>query len=302
MQNYLQQIVSILESKDPLHAKKIRKNIQSFTNQDTERANKFFNKYIQLLKQQGNDIHYGMECYLKMIADINYEQIQFVRTGEYSSKSFDEVNQRVYNNPNVMEYYMHGLLLSQFLWSHHYKMLSFFIDSFSKFNKNTKNYLEIGGGHGLYIAEAINILENDVCFDLVDISPTAVEISKSFINKPKIRYIVQDVLTFPLDQTYDFITMGEILEHLEDPAALLSKAKELLSDDGHIFMTTPTNAPTIDHIYLFHNIQEIENMIDQAGLEVVKFINFYAEDVPKEKAERLKITELYGAFLKIKHT
>ena len=300
MQNHLQEVLIPIESKNPLHAKKVRKNAQLFTDQDVKKANLFLNKYIQLLDHKGRDIDYGIECYLKMVADINYEQIQFVRTGQYSSKSFHEVNERVYNNPDVMEYYMFGLLLSQFLWHHHYKMLSFFINTFPEFGNNVRTYLEIGGGHGLYASEAIDMLGDDVCFDVVDISPTAIELSKRFINNPKIRYIQQDIFTFSADQAYDFITMGEILEHLEDPVALLSKAKELLTDRGHIFMTTPTNAPTIDHIYLFRNIREIEDVIGRAGLEVVKFINFYAEDVPKEKAEKLKTTELYGAFLKIK--
>ena len=92
--------------------------------------------------------------------------------------------------------------------------------------------------------------------------------------------------------------MGEVLEHVEDPVALLTRLRTLLNDNGIIFITAPTNSPAIDHIYLFRNAQEIREVIGKANLTIVEDIGIYVEDVSIEVAEKLKITLMYGAFLK----
>jgi len=88
-----------------------------------------------------------------------------------------------------------------------------------------------------------------------------------------------------------------VLEHVEDPLKLLIRLHGLLSNQGHLFITAPTNAPAIDHIYLFRNVGEIRDVIRAAGLEIVDEISLCAEDVSLEKAETLNLTVLYGAFL-----
>jgi 2-polyprenyl-3-methyl-5-hydroxy-6-metoxy-1,4-benzoquinol methylase len=100
---------------------------------------------------------------------------------------------------------------------------------------------------------------------------------------------------------YDFITMGEVLEHVEDPVKLLSRLKDFLTDDGIAFITTPTNAPAIDHISLFESVQEIRTIIHKAGFDIVSERSFPSEDVTPEEADNLKIAILYGAFLKRTH-
>lgn len=290
-------IVEQISSKNHLHGKKIIKNQSKFDNDYFIRANHFLNKYSNLLRAENKTIDYSIDCYLQMIADVNYESVQFLKTGEYSSKSFDEVNQRVYNNPEVMEYYMHGLLLSQFLWTHHYDILLYFNKRISENSKNINSYLEVGGGHGLYISEAINIIGNNSIYDLVDISKSSIEIAKKLINNDKVNYILSDVFEFFPEHQYDFITMGEVLEHVENPVTLLKKLHSLLSDDGELFITTPTNAPAIDHIYLFKNADDIRKVITEAGFKIEKEQCIYSEDMPAEKAEKYKISMMYAGML-----
>lgn len=299
MDDILHQIISKIAVLNPLHGKKLKKLISN--NSDTEyfnKANLFLDKYTDYLKSQNKDIDYGINCYLKFTATITYEQIRFFETGEYSSKSFDDVNKNVYSNPEIMEYYMIGLLLTQVLWKQHYNMYSFFVDSFPKYNDNVSSYLEVGGGHGLFISEAINIMNNDnVDYHLIDVSKTSIEISKSFLNNDNINYIIGDMLEFDPEIKFDFITMGEVLEHVEQPLELLLKLKSILNENGRIFITTPTNAPAMDHIYLFRNDDEIRNLIGSAGLNIIEEKMVYTENVSKEKIEELKITGMYGAFL-----
>lgn len=300
MNEGLKNIIEKIQSGDPMHAKKLRRNLKSLDEGHLAKCDSFILKYDRYLKSIDKNLDYGIECYLKMIADFMYEQLRFMETGKYSSTSFDEVNKRVYNNPEVMGYFMNGLLLSQVLWKHHHQIFSFFADNFPRYNGNAKTYLEIGGGHGLFISEAIEKLGSKTEFNLLDISPTSLEVSRKFIGEHPVNYILKDVFEFESTEKFDFITMGEVLEHVEDPVALIVKLRNLIADNGTIFMTTPTNAPSIDHIYLFTNAAEIRTIIDKAGLEIVDEISVYAEDIPEEKAIELKVTMMYGCFLKKK--
>jgi 2-polyprenyl-3-methyl-5-hydroxy-6-metoxy-1,4-benzoquinol methylase len=298
--NLMEYIVEQISVKNELHSKKVIKNLSKFDSDYFSRANDFMKRYVKLLQNEDKSLDYSIDCYLQMIADVNYESVQFLRTGEYTSKSFDEVNQRVYNNPQVMEYYMHGLLLSQFLWSHHYDILLYFNKVIKENSANINHYLEVGGGHGLYISEAINIIGDRARYDLVDISKSSIEIAKKMISDDKVNYILLDVFKYFPEHKYDFITMGEVLEHVEDPVGLLKKLHSLLSGDGKLFITTPTNAPAIDHIYLFKNADDIRNVISDAGFDIENEQCIYSEDMPKEKAEKFKISMMYAAIIKPK--
>ena len=88
-----------------------------------------------------------------------------------------------------------------------------------------------------------------------------------------------------------------MLEHVEKPVALLKKIRSLLKPNGVLFLTTPANAPAIDHIYLFRNAEEIREVIYEGGFNIEKEITKFVEDVSPEMAEKLKITLMYGALL-----
>lgn len=300
MIQHTQYILEKIEILNPVHAKKLKKNISLFDEDFYKLANDFYQKYIALLKLENKTLDYAIDCYLNMIADMYIETVDFHRTGKYSSSTFEEVNRRVYANPNVMEYYMHGIIMSQFLWKHHYDLFSYFIKTLPGYIEKTKSYLEIGAGHGLYLSKALEILHSDTSFTVVDISQTSIDVAQKFTADNRVTFNVKDVFDFNNEAKFDFITMGEVLEHVESPSKLLSKLNDLLSDDGTIFITTPTNAPTIDHIYLFNTIKEIQDLIKLAGFQIESEIFLLSEDVSMEKAEKLKVCILYGAFLKKK--
>lgn len=296
-QTLLEYTIDTITTINPLHGKKLKKNIRKADEAYLRKAALFLNKYAHLLENKNKTIDYAIECYLQMLADINYESVQFMQTGEYSSKSFDEVNKRVYANPAIMEYYMHGLLLSQFLWTHHYDILTYFSRVLSKYSNNVSRYLEVGGGHGLYISEAITHLGTNVTFDLVDISQSSLDLSRLMINNNAVSFILENIFEYYPNAKYDFITMGEVLEHVEDPVMLLRKIYSLLNDRGKVFITTPTNAPTIDHIYLFKNIHDIRNVIIESEFNIEEEFSIYSEDLPPELAEKYKISMMYACIL-----
>ncbi|PKP20996.1 MAG: hypothetical protein CVU05_07810 [Bacteroidetes bacterium HGW-Bacteroidetes-21] len=302
MNNLIQHIFEKIEELSPIHAKKLKKNLAGFDDLYYERANAFLHKYNQFLMKNDKTMDYAIDCYLKMNADMLAETIDFAHTGKYSSSKFEEVNKRVYANPETMAYYMHGLLLSQFLWKHHYQVYDYYINTLPTYATQVKNYLEIGAGHGLFISKAIEILDPQTRFTVVDVSPTSIDLAKNFIEEGRIHFILSDILDFSEESCYDFVSMGEVLEHVEEPLQLLEKIRIMLTPEGTVFVTTPTNAPSIDHIYLFRNVKEIQALIHEAGFEIVSEQHFLTEDVSLERAEKLNVSIMYGAFLKKRKT
>ncbi len=297
MQTLLESIVESISSRNSLHSKKIKKNLQLFDDAYYKCADRFLKKYQTLLQNENKTMDYAIDCYLQMVADINYETVQFMQTGAYTSKTFEEVNQRVYNNPAVMEYYVHGILMSQFLWAQHYHILLFFNEIITENRNKVGRYLEVGGGHGLYASEAMEIIGDKAGYDLVDISQSSIELAKKMIGNGRFTYTLSNIFDYQPGVKYDFITMGEVLEHVESPVELLKKLHTLLSDNGKLFITAPTNAPTIDHIYLFNNADDIREVISSAGFDIEKEFSVYAEDVPADVAEKYKVAMMYAGVL-----
>jgi len=49
-----------------------------------------------------------------------------------------------------------------------------------------------------------------------------------------------DFIEFDSDRLWDVIIMGDVLEHVSDPGQALKKAGEMLSDDGALWISTPS--------------------------------------------------------------
>jgi len=277
---------------------KLRAHVNSMDPVFHERAEDFFNRYDRFIVSTGRTLDFGIECFLELRESMLEESLHFMRTGEYSSKSFAEVNERVYSNPKTMQFHMHGLVLAQFLWPDQYVRFSFFSDNLPAYGPAIRRYLEIGSGHALYLVEAIRALPSGTHFEAVDISPSSMQLAEGIAAGAPCRFRLMDIFDLPEDTTYDFITMGEVLEHVEQPRDLLLRVHSLLSPEGRAYITTPANAPTRDHIYLFNSAAEIRDMLNSAGLTIEREVTQFASDLPPKKAEKLKMPLMFAAFVK----
>ena len=77
----------------------------------------------------------------------------------------------------------------------------------------------------------------------------------------------------------------------------MQKLRTLLTENGKLIITTPTNAPAIDHIFLFKNAQDIRDVIYEAGFRIEEELCIFSEDVSPEKAEKFKISMMYAGVL-----
>lgn len=154
-------------------------------------------------------------------------------------------------------------------------------------------YLEIGPGSGQFLIKALR----NGCFskyNACDLSPTSVKLCNDYLhylgvtNNYKIE--CKNFFDYDKNEKYNCIVMGEVLEHVEDPVAMLEQLYNLLNVGGKAFITTVINGPGIDHIYLFHNKEEVLEMMRKVGFSVEDYILAIEGNVSLEKAEKKKYT------------
>jgi SAM-dependent methyltransferase len=287
-----------IRERNPAYADKLERQFQALDDTFFARAEELIGNFDRFLRSRGRDLDYGIDCHLKLCDSMVQHRIDFMRTGAYANRSFEEVRRSVYANPGIFEYHMFGLVLAQIFWHEQYARYCFFADHLPAYRDRIRSYMEVGGGHAWYVTTAVKLLEPGTRFDLLDISETSIELAKGLSPNDRVSYILADIQELPPTRRYDFISIGEVIEHLEQPLAMLQKIRDMLTADGRAFISTPTNSPTVDHIYLFNNAQEIRDLFAVAGFEITAEATRYSEDLPERKAIKYKTAQMFAAFVR----
>ena len=290
-------VLELVSAQDSKLGARLHTQIAAVDESFAPRAEEFWGRYQRFLASEGKTISYGVHCFLALQRGVEEQRAGFLKTGKYPNTSFAAVERAIYANPEVMQQHMHGLVLAQFLWPDKYRRFQFFCEHLPDYAAKIRRYLEIGGGHALYLSEAERVLSAQTALDVVDISETSLRMARSIARAPRIRFQQSNIFDFPEHARYDFVTMGEVLEHVEQPRELLAKVRRLLAPEGRAYITTPANAPMIDHIYLFRNAQEIRNVLTECGFRIERETCKYAVEVSETLAERLRIPLMYAAFV-----
>lgn len=266
---YVHAIIAAIGAANPLQ----KKFLEGALAELSEQGISDLNAYLSFCCATGIDLDYLTDCYLTIVADTLEEQIYFMKHESYRYSRFADVANHVYFNDAYMKKYMYGLAISAFLWPNHTSLHHFFLQNLPTHKKG--RYLEIGPGHGYYFMNAMTRTAYNT-FTGVDISKTSLELTKAIIQHfypdagSAVTLVEADFLTWQNHEgPYDAITMGEVLEHVENPLDFLKKIASLSTSQSHIYLTTCVNAPAIDHIYLFRTPEEVEEMIEDAGFAVV---------------------------------
>jgi len=204
-------------------------------------------------------------------------QVKFEREGSYKLKSYAEASQEVYfNQQHMMSEYLPGLLLSHFLWPHHYRQIQFFNVAFLGEMKNigANSFLEVGIGTGIYSHLVLHCLPK-ISGIGIDISPHSKEFTDLHIRAFGMsdRYLVKlrDIVGEPLQNKTDWLICVEVLEHLEDPIEFLSSLRKNMNIGARAFITAAINAAHTDHIYLYRNANEVLDHLNKAGFTLEQY-------------------------------
>ena len=293
-------IVDAICKKNQFQKKSLEKYIKSCSLDFLCYANAYLGKYVKFIQNIGYDMDFIVDAYLRMVKDILVEQTRFLRYGKYRYLSSQEAYENIYKNEEYMFQYMIGVALSQFLWKNHRDMFLFFRKHINVING--EKYLEIGPGHGMFFLEALSS-NNFRVYHVVDISETSLDMTRSFVEfytdaaKHNAAYFLSDISKHELECQYDFITMGEVLEHVDNPKQLLCSVYCHLKNSGKAYISTCANSPVIDHVYLYHTIDEIRMDIESSGLGIIDEIIISIDDVPQEYWETERANLSYACLV-----
>lgn len=263
------QLLARIAEKNPAHRKHLDKVVPRISVAELGQLQ----KYISFCMQTGGSLDYLADSYLLLVADAVNEMMHFERHRKYRYSTFKEVADHVYFNQDYMNQYMYGLAISLYLWPSHLEIHRFFEETLPAGKPG--NYLEVGPGHGGFLMTAMQ-KSSYASFLGIDISDTSIAQTQAVLDyfAPEradcCSLLVQDFQMTNLQPgSFDAVVMGEVLEHVEEPGMFLDKIHELAKTDAYIFVTTCVNAPQIDHIYLFRDLDEIAKLIGRHGFSIV---------------------------------
>ena len=203
----IQKILMIYNDINPLNDYKIH----------AEDQNKNRDKIIKKSKKQKN---------LKNLLDINNEKLNSLRQ-EKNTESVKELKEILFNREDVwLDDADHPEI----------KVRLDYIKSIILEKEKDIKILDLGSWTGTIANEIYKMGYHDIT--CVDISKSVVDFGKE--NLPHLKWINQDIEEFDTDEKFDVIITAEILEHLENPKKLINHLKKMLTDDGEIIFTTPT--------------------------------------------------------------
>jgi len=107
--------------------------------------------------------------------------------------------------------------------------------------------------------------------DIYGCEVTGVELSEEYSNYAQEHLGLTVVPTiYDLSDKYDLITMVHILEHINDPYPYLLRIKELLADDGLLYIQVPSLVGSFQKAFRFHHPlvfseKGLINLLERAG-------------------------------------
>jgi SAM-dependent methyltransferase len=131
-----------------------------------------FNKELKLFFAADEEriksaaVGYGAFC-----LDSMKLQVEFNKTRQYKNKTYEEAASEVYQNENYMfGLYLPGILISHYLWKHHYEQLQYYETKLLPMLEKIENPLiyDVGPGTGFYTKEYLKNLSSSqvVGFDM----------------------------------------------------------------------------------------------------------------------------------------
>lgn len=122
-------------------------------------------------------------------------------------------------------------------WTLHYKnRLNCILQAISDFIPPGGKILDIGCSQA---TAAILLAERGYKVTAVDARPECIQYAKMRYEFGDCTFINGDATSLKLDHKFDAIILGEVIEHVPQPAKFIARCKELLRESGIIVLTTP---------------------------------------------------------------
>lgn len=233
----------------------------------------------------------AFDGYAEFANDAMRNQVYFERTGTYRASNYAEVSAECYHNEEHMNRrYLPGMYISHYVWPQHFNMLRGFINGILPRIADCKLFFEVGVGCGMYSKATLESLPEarGVGFD---ISSFSLEYTGSVMEAFGLqkRYSLENRdIQHGYSTKCDFMICQEVLEHLENPAEFCKWLFNMVRPGGHAYVTAALNAAHSDHIYLFRDPMELEDMLRSAGFQPLHCQEEFAPGIkPRAKTPSL---------------
>lgn len=242
-------------------------------------GDKWEGEFEDILTRMFADDHERLETaikgYVRFAIDATRLQMRFAKERQYVSKTYDEAADAVYHNEEYMNtLYLPGILLSNYIWPHHYSQLCYFHSRFAPMvlGSEDKRFADVGVGTGFYSCQMLGA-SDEIRGEAFDISDHSLRHSREMVEAFGFsdRWVAhkRNVVDEPLDETWPFLISVEVLEHLEEPVVFLGSLRNMLQENGKAFITAALTAPNEDHIYLYNEAGDVEAQLLEAGFSVL---------------------------------
>lgn len=292
-------IVAAVLKRKPLHRRFLIRSIKGLGT--AEKAD--VERYIAFMHAEGLSDDELADAYLLIVDDTFKEELRFRQTGRYRFATFAETRAAVYDNAAYMRGYMVGLALSSFWWANHVRLRRFFAEQLPRLSQRGGLYREVGPGHGIYFLDALRT-SAFAAYEGIDVSATSIALTRRMLADPQLgplppaQLVQMDFLQARELAPASLLVMGEVLEHVEEPAAFLDRARDCIAADGRIYLTTCINAPAIDHLYNPGTLAALEALFAQRGLQIEASCAFGRDDRAVADCERARLAVNVGYVLR----
>lgn len=266
-----QRVAAEVLRRKPMHRRFLTQSLALLTSDEAAEAD----RYVEFMLAEGESIESLASAYLVMVDDQFRETMHFRQSGCYRFSSFEQARMDVYDNAPFMHQYMLGLALSTFWWANHVRLRRFFSAQLPALRARGGLYREVGPGHGIFFAQAM-AAGGFSAYEAIDVSATSIALTRRMLNGglrdgvPEARFVHADFLRSEPLGLARLLVMGEVLEHVEDPAAFLARAYATTEPDARVFLTTCLNAPAIDHLWNPPSLQALEHLFAAHGFSIAE--------------------------------
>jgi SAM-dependent methyltransferase len=219
-----------------------------------------------------------VDAFVQFSTDVNLSQARYEASGHYENSSFADCYQELYSSRELMDAYLWGVYLTNFLWAHHAEICLFFADRFLARLPADAALVELAPGHGGWGAWALHRLPG-ARLQAFDISPSSIAIASTVAQAAGVagraRYTERNALEPDADlvETAEGCICSFLAEHLEQPQQLFDAVARVLKPGGLAFVTVALTAAQIDHIYEYRRESEPVAMAEAAGLRTLETLS-----------------------------
>ena len=230
-------------------------------------------------QRSDDDLESELDAFAAVSIDFLRLQARFMTSGTYArAGGAAELVADLYDDPSKMKgYYLDGLALTYALWPNHARMIRFMRDRFLPLLRPGDRVVEVGVGHGL-LAALMFEAQPDLTYVGVDISPSSLDyaaaaLARTGVDPGRVTMVEADAMSGDLvslagSAGFDAAICCEVLEHVDTPAALSAALTAALDTQRPGFLSTVANMEAEDHVYLFHDVDEIRDMLTTTGWQI----------------------------------